>query len=136
MKLAVNILIFAINAALSEALVLAEASGIPLKQAYEVIAQGAVGSPFIGYKRASFLDPAATPVGFALELAEKDLRLILEAAARLGLDLPQTRAGRQLVMEAAAGGRAANDLSTVLAELRSRRRVTVPADSQREGTLG
>ena len=34
----------------------------------------AVGAPYVGYKRAAFLEPDATPVAFALDLAAKDLR--------------------------------------------------------------
>jgi 3-hydroxyisobutyrate dehydrogenase-like beta-hydroxyacid dehydrogenase len=132
MKLAVNILIFAINASLSEAIVLSEAAGIPRAQAYEVIAASAAGAPYVAYKRAAFLDPEATPVGFALELADKDLRLISDTAARLGLELPQTRATHQLIQEAISHGHAADDLAAIATELRSRRQP--PAGPQGEGT--
>ena len=74
MKLAVNTVIFGLNGAVAEGLVLAEAAGVPRELAYEVIAASAVGAPYVGYKRAAFLDPAGTPVAFALDLAAKDLR--------------------------------------------------------------
>lgn len=122
MKLAVNTLIFAINSGLSEALVLAEASGIERGRAYDVIAASAAGSPYVDYKRVAFLEPESVPVAFALDLAAKDLRLILGTARRLGLDLPQTRASHRLIRAAAGGGRGSDDLSTVAIELRSRRR--------------
>jgi 3-hydroxyisobutyrate dehydrogenase-like beta-hydroxyacid dehydrogenase len=136
MKLAVNTLIFASNAGVAEALVLAEAAGIPRAEAYEVIAQSAVGSPFVGYKRQAFLDPERTPVGFALELADKDLGLILATAAGLGLELPQTQATRQLIQESISHGLAGSDFSAVAVELRGRRRARKSGDSQREGTTG
>jgi 3-hydroxyisobutyrate dehydrogenase-like beta-hydroxyacid dehydrogenase len=132
----VNTLIFASNAGVAEALVLAEAAGIPRAEAYEVIAQSAVGSPFVGYKRQAFLDPEQTPVGFALELADKDLGLILATAAGLGLELPQTQATRQLIQESISHGLAGSDFSAVAVELRGRRRARKPGDSQREGTTG
>ena len=57
MKLAVNTVIFGLNQALAEGLVLAEAAGIDRALAYDVIAASAAGAPFVGYKRAAFLDP-------------------------------------------------------------------------------
>ena len=51
MKLAVNTVIFGLNGAVAEGLVLAERSGIERSLAYEVIAASAVGAPFVGYKR-------------------------------------------------------------------------------------
>ena len=45
MKLAVNALVHAINVALSESLVLAEAGGVERSLAYEVFASSAAGSP-------------------------------------------------------------------------------------------
>src|SRR5690606_32191673 len=89
MKLAVNTIIFGLNGALAEALVLAERAGIDRERAYDVIAASAVGAPFVGYKRAAFLDPDGAPTAFALELAEKDLRLISGFAEQLGVPMPQ-----------------------------------------------
>jgi 3-hydroxyisobutyrate dehydrogenase/2-hydroxy-3-oxopropionate reductase len=76
MKLAVNTVIFGLNQALAEGLVLAETAGVRRELAYDVLAASAVGAPYVGYKRAAFLEPDATPVAFALDLAAKDLRLI------------------------------------------------------------
>ena len=58
LKLAVNTLIFALNQSVSEALVLAERAGIPREVAYDVFAAGAAGAPYVGYKKAAFLDPS------------------------------------------------------------------------------
>ena len=80
MKLAVNTVIFGLNGALAEALVLAEQAGIDRAVAYDVFAASAAGAPFVGYKRAAFIEPDATPAAFALALAEKDLGLITELA--------------------------------------------------------
>jgi 3-hydroxyisobutyrate dehydrogenase-like beta-hydroxyacid dehydrogenase len=121
MKLAVNTVIFGLNGALAEGLVLAEAAGIDRSLAYDVIAASAAGAPFVGYKRAAFLEPEDTPVAFALELAAKDLRLISEMADSVGQPLPQTGTNLELIRSAAAGGRADRDFATVAGELRSRR---------------
>ena len=73
MKLAVNGVVHAINQAVSEALVVAESAGIARSDAYDVLAAGAVGAPFVHYKQAAFLDPDGTPVAFTLDLVAKDL---------------------------------------------------------------
>lgn len=130
MKLAVNTVIFGLNGALAEALVLAEAAGIDRATAYDVIAASAVGAPYVGYKRAAFLDPDATPVAFSLALTDKDLGLIAGVAETLGVAMPQAAVNRALVREASTNGRGSNDFATVAVELRSRRLL---AGSPREG---
>ena len=136
MKLAVNAVIFGLNGALSEGLVLAEAAGIDRALAYDVIAAGAAGAPYVGYKRAAFVEPETTAVAFSLDLTDKDLGLITAYAAALGVELPQTAINRTLVREASAGGRGSNDFSSVAAELRSRRALPTPglAGSPGEGS--
>jgi 3-hydroxyisobutyrate dehydrogenase-like beta-hydroxyacid dehydrogenase len=121
MKLAVNVVIFGLNGALAEGLALAEASGVDRALAYDVIASGAAGAPYVGYKRAQFLDPDGAPVAFSLALTEKDLRLITETAAAAGQPLPQTAVNLDLVRSAAASLGAGRDFATVAEELRSRR---------------
>jgi 3-hydroxyisobutyrate dehydrogenase/2-hydroxy-3-oxopropionate reductase len=127
MKLAVNTVIFGLNGALAEGLVLAEAAGIDRALAYDVIAAGAAGAPYVGYKRAAFLEPKATPVAFSLDLTDKDLGLITAYADALGVALPQTAVNRAVVREASSGGRGGNDFSSVAAELRARRAGAAPA---------
>ncbi len=122
MKLAVNTVIFGVNQAVAEALVLAEAAGIDRSVAYGVLAASAVRSPYIDYKRASFLEPETAPVAFALDLAAKDLRLISALAAELGLSLPQTAANLALIDAASADGRGDRDLSRVADHLREHAR--------------
>ena len=120
MKLAVNAVIFALNNAVSEALVMAERAGIDAAVAYEVLASGAAGAPYLGYKREAFLDPDATPVAFSLDLAEKDLRLIGELAERLGVPAAQATANRSLIREAIGGIGPDHDFSAVAVHLRAR----------------
>lgn len=128
MKLAVNTVVFGLNQAIAEALVLAERAGIERDRAYDVIASSAVGAPFVGYKRAAFLDPNGTPVAFALDLAAKDLGLIAELAAEVRLRMPQAEIDLAVVRAASAGGRGGRDFSTVADELRQSR--------QKEGSRG
>jgi 3-hydroxyisobutyrate dehydrogenase-like beta-hydroxyacid dehydrogenase len=121
MKLAVNTVIFGLNEAVAEGLVLAEAAGIDRALAYGVIADSAAGAPYVGYKRAAFVEPEATPVAFALDLAAKDLRLIDALATALGVPMPQARLNHDVVRAAAAqlGGDA--DFSRVAGHLRATR---------------
>ena len=119
MKLAVNTVIFGLNGALAEALVLAERAGIDRGLAYDVIAASAVGAPYLGYKRAAFLDPEGTLAVFGLDLAAKDLRLISEFAAAVGAAMPQTAVNLDLVLASSEDGRADLDFSTIAQHLRA-----------------
>jgi 3-hydroxyisobutyrate dehydrogenase/2-hydroxy-3-oxopropionate reductase len=118
MKLAVNALVHAINVALSESLVLAEAGGVERSLAYEVFASSAASSPFIQYKRPAFEQPDETPVAFSLDLVAKDLRLILGLADRLGVPMAQgaiNAAAANAAIEAGLGGK---DMSALAVHLR------------------
>jgi len=118
MKLAVNTVIFGLNGAVAEGLVLAERSGIERSLAYEVIAASAVGAPFVGYKRDAFVEPETTPVAFSLRLAEKDLGLIARQANATGLSLPQAATNLELIRAAERSVGEDADFSTVASHLR------------------
>ena len=118
MKLAVNTVIFGLNQAVAEALVLAEAAGVRRDLAYDVLTSSAAGAPFIGYKRAAFLDPDGTPVAFSLDLAAKDLRLIGELADLVGVRMPQAETDLTVIQAAATDGHGGSDFSTVAEHLR------------------
>lgn len=118
MKLAVNAILHALNVALAEGLVMAERAGIDRQAAYDVIAGGAVAAPFVHYKRAAFLDPARTPVAFALDLVDKDLALAAELADEVGVSPRQLAANRDVVGDAVAAGFGAADLSAIAEYLR------------------
>ena len=119
MKLAVNTVIFGLNEAVAEGLVLAERAGIDRQVAYDVLATSAVGAPYLGYKRNAFLDPDGTPTAFALDLAAKDLRLITALAEAVGAAIPQSAINLDVIRAAAAGDRGGRDFATVAAHLRS-----------------
>jgi len=126
MKLAVNAVIFGLNGAVAEGLALAEAAGIDRGVAYDVIAGGAAGAPYVGYKRQAFVDPEHAPVAFALGLAQKDLRLIGETADAVGQPMPQTALNLDVIRAAARVAGEDADLATVAVELRARRAVSSP----------
>lgn len=118
MKLAVNALVFGLNQALAEALVLAERAGVERGLAYEVFVNSAAGAPFVAYKRAAFEDPDAAPVAFALDLVAKDLDLAAALAAEVGAPASQLETNRRVVGEAIAAGLGEADMSAVARQLR------------------
>jgi 3-hydroxyisobutyrate dehydrogenase-like beta-hydroxyacid dehydrogenase len=118
MKLAVNDVVFALNGAISEALVLAEKAGLGREMAYDVLANSAVGAPFVQYKRRSFLTPDEAPVAFSLDLVAKDLDLAAALANSVGAPSPQLATNREVVGQAIAAGLGHADLSSVAKYLR------------------
>ncbi len=112
MKLAVNLAVHDLNAALSESLALAVAAGVSADDAYDVLSRSVVGAPFVQYKRAAFLD-ASTPVAMSLDLVSKDLGLIVELAESLGVPLATTRAARGQVESAQAAGWGGQDMAAL-----------------------
>lgn len=118
MKLAVNTVIFGLDVALAEALVLSERAGVDRAAAWDVLEASAAGAPFVAYKRAAFLDPDTTPTAFALELAEKDLGLITGLAEAVGLRVDQARANLDVIRAAAGTEGADRDFALVAGHLR------------------
>ena len=110
MKLAVNLVVHDLNAALAEALVLAERSGVTRTEAYDVLERSVVGAPFVRYKRPAFLDPQ-TPTAMSLELVAKDLRLITEQGRVTGAELPVTEQTLQRVQGAVDAGWGPRDMA-------------------------
>lgn len=117
-KLAVNSVIFGLNQALSEALVLAEQAGVERARAYEVFAASAIAAPFTKYKQAAFVDPESTPAAFSLALAAKDLELILQLARQAGAPMVQAESNLASIRTASQVVGSDADLSAVAAYLR------------------
>jgi 3-hydroxyisobutyrate dehydrogenase/2-hydroxy-3-oxopropionate reductase len=118
MKLAVNSLVFGLNQALAEALVLAERAGVERHLAYEVFAESAAGAPFVAYKRAAFEDPDTAPVAFAIDLVAKDLDLAAALAAAAHAPVPQLEVNRRVIGDAIEAGLGEADMSAVARQLR------------------
>jgi 3-hydroxyisobutyrate dehydrogenase-like beta-hydroxyacid dehydrogenase len=118
MKLAVNDIVFALGGALAEALVLAEKAGVERSVAYEVFADSAIASPFVGYKRDAYVEPDLAPVGFSVDLARKDLGLILELARRVGADMAQAEVNLALLGATADDLGGERDFATLAEHLR------------------
>jgi 3-hydroxyisobutyrate dehydrogenase/2-hydroxy-3-oxopropionate reductase len=119
MKLAVNAMIAVTNEAIAETLTLASRWGIDSERAYDVIASGAVASPFVLYKRNAFLHPQTEPVAFTASLMHKDVGLARRLAAELGVRTPALDAAHMVLDDAVGNGLAERDMTAVI-ELLSR----------------
>ena len=113
LKLAVNLVLHALNSALSEALVLAENAGVDRATAFDLFTGSAAAAPFVLYKRAAFEHPDDTPVAFSLALVEKDLALVEQLERALGT--PSDVAGllREQAQRALAAGYGERDMSAL-----------------------
>ncbi len=127
MKLAVNTIIYGLNQALSEGLILAERAGIDRLMAYKIFACSAIAAPFVHYRREAFERPGEVPVALRLSLAEKDLHLILELAQQLQTPLPQAMSNVAVLEKASSQGFEDHDVSGVSEYLRAQ----VPAVAER-----
>jgi 3-hydroxyisobutyrate dehydrogenase-like beta-hydroxyacid dehydrogenase len=116
MKLAVNLIVHTLNAAVSEGLALATASGIDTAAAYDVLEDSVVAAPFVKYKRAAFLDPEL-PVAMRIDTVLKDLNLILGLGHTTGVQLTATEGVAELFALAQAAGYESKDMSALFSYL-------------------
>ncbi|MCA9918682.1 MAG: NAD(P)-dependent oxidoreductase [Anaerolineales bacterium] len=85
-KLVNQILVVVTMLGVSEALLFAQAGGLDLHKTIEAVAQGAAGSWMLSYRGPQVVDRDWRP-GFTIDLQQKDLRLVLEAADQLGVPM-------------------------------------------------
>jgi len=117
-KLAINLMIAGLAQLMSEALVLGEAAGVSREALLEVMGSSAAGAPFVKYKTEPLLrdDFSAT---FTTALMEKDIDLVLDAAADVGVELPVAQQMKTLLRGAIEAGYADDDLMALFLHLRS-----------------
>lgn len=117
-KLAINLMIAGLAQLMSEALVLGEASGVSRASLLEVMGSSAAGAPFVKYKTEPLLrdDFSAT---FTTALMEKDIDLVLDAAADAGVDLPVAKEMKSLLQAAIEAGYGGDDFMALFLHLRS-----------------
>ena len=88
-KLVNQILVVVNMLAVGEALLFAQAGGLDLAKTLEAVKNGAAGSWMLSNRGPQVLARDWRP-GFMIDLQEKDLRLVLQAADQLGVPLPAT----------------------------------------------
>jgi 3-hydroxyisobutyrate dehydrogenase len=86
----VNQILVVVNAlAVSEALLFAQAGGLDLEKTLEAVVPGAAGSWMLQFRGPQVLKRDWRP-GFTIDLQQKDLRLVIEAADQLGVPVVGT----------------------------------------------
>lgn len=88
-KLVNQILVVGNALAMCEALLFAQAGGVDLAKTLEAVSAGAAGSWMLSNRGPQILRRDWRP-GFTIDLQQKDIRLVLEAADKLGVPLPGT----------------------------------------------
>jgi 3-hydroxyisobutyrate dehydrogenase-like beta-hydroxyacid dehydrogenase len=94
-KLLNQILVVVNMLAVSEGLLFGKAAGLDLRKAVNAVEHGAAGSWMLSQRAPQVLDDYWAP-GFTIDLQQKDLRLVLEAAEGFGLPLLATSIVHQL----------------------------------------
>jgi len=88
-KLVNQVLVVGNTLAMCEALLLAQAGGIDLQKVIAAVSPGAGGS-WMFINRAPQIIARDWRPGFTIDLQQKDVRLVLQAADQLGVPLPST----------------------------------------------
>lgn len=114
----------------SEAIVLLEALNVEAESALRVLAGGLAGSAIIDRKSSSMLARDFTP-GFRLELHDKDMRIVLDAARAAGVVVPMGSVVAQLISSLTLQGHGRLDHTALLAlaESMSGRKHLVPREA-------
>lgn len=117
MKLALNLMIAGTAELLAEAVALGEAHGLDRGTLVDVIAGSAIGSPFIGYKKAPLVADDYTST-FSARLMRKDLGMAMDSAAEGGVPLPVTKLVDELLENCVEIGLGELDFSALLPRLK------------------
>ncbi len=119
MKLVNNLVTLGTVAMDAEALAFAEALGIPVDRAADLLLAGGGESRMLRAKRDAFVN-RRYPVQFRLALAAKDLKLVARTARGAGGRSPIAREVERLLAEAIRAGHAEEDFSAVFEAARAR----------------
>jgi 3-hydroxyisobutyrate dehydrogenase-like beta-hydroxyacid dehydrogenase len=115
MKLVVNLVLGVAIVTTGEALALGGSLALPRGMLLDVLADSPIG-PIVKGKRA-LVESGRYPPSFKLRHAEKDLRLVEDAAASAGRELKVAHAARAWLNEAASRGAADLDFAAVVATI-------------------
>ncbi len=118
MKIAVNLSLAVQMLAFSEAVLLAEKSGIPRATAVDVLTNSAIASPMVKY-RGPFVLALPPEAWFNCDMMQKDLNLAIEMGQRLGVPLPTTAVSNEFLSAARGMGLRAEDFAVMFDVLAS-----------------
>jgi 3-hydroxyisobutyrate dehydrogenase len=119
LKLAVNSWVLAVTQGAAETIALAEALGLDPSLVIDAVDGGALDLPYFRMKAKLMMDREFPP-SFALALAAKDARLVVDAAERHGPDLPAARAIAARMTEGADAGHGDEDMAATYLLSRAR----------------
>ncbi|MEU7054685.1 NAD(P)-dependent oxidoreductase [Streptomyces sp. NPDC046197] len=111
LKLVTNSWVLAATAAVGEVLALAKALDVDPEGFFDLVRGGPLDMGYLHAKADLVLNDRLTPPSFAVKTAEKDARLITEAAERHGVRLDVARAAAERFARAAAQGHADEDMA-------------------------
>jgi 3-hydroxyisobutyrate dehydrogenase-like beta-hydroxyacid dehydrogenase len=104
MKIATNLGLAVQMLAFSEAVLLAEKSGIPREMAVEVLLHSVIASPMVKYRGPFVLGHPQGKAWFDCQMMQKDLLLALELGRELDVPLPTTSATNEYLTAGRAMG--------------------------------
>jgi 3-hydroxyisobutyrate dehydrogenase len=110
LKLVLNTWVIALTHGVGEALALAEGLGVDPKHFVDVVTGGPMDNGYFQAKSAAILKNDYT-TAFSVDNAEKDSRLVLEAAARAGVRMDVVEAGRVRFARASEAGHGDEDMA-------------------------
>lgn len=123
MKFVANLLVAIHNVSAAEALVLGMKAGLDPKMVLRVVGDGAGGSRMLQVRGPMMVAGRYRPATMSMGMWQKDMRIIREFAAGLGVETPLFSASAPLYDAALAQGFAAEDTAAVCAVLEKRSRV-------------
>jgi 3-hydroxyisobutyrate dehydrogenase-like beta-hydroxyacid dehydrogenase len=112
MKIAINLGLAVQMVAFSEAVLLAEKTGIRRERAVEAVLRSVVASPMVQYRGPFVLGLPAEPL-FNVPMMQKDLQLALDLGRGAGVPLPTTAVAQELLTAARALGVGEHDFAVV-----------------------
>jgi len=132
MKVAINLGLAVQMLAFSEAVLLAEKSGVARERAVEALLKSVVASPMIKY-RGPFVLGMPEEAWFTVPMIQKDLELALELGHQSGVPLPTTALTQSMMTAARALGLGERDFAVVFDVLARLSGLEPSAKSQRSG---
>ncbi len=113
MKIATNLGLAVQMLAFSEAVVLAEKSGIARERAVEALLKSVIASPMVKYRGPYVLGRMPRHAWFNVAMSQKDMQLALDQAHAVGAPLPTTALTQQWLTMARGLGLGERDFGTI-----------------------
>jgi 3-hydroxyisobutyrate dehydrogenase len=111
LKLVTNSWVLAATHGVAEALALAKGLGVAPEAFLAMVAGGPLDMGYLRLKSKLILEDRLSPASFAVDTAEKDARLIVEAGRDHGVRMDVTAAGAERFRRAAEQGHADDDMA-------------------------